>query len=154
MLNLASEILYASLVSRLGVDRAAAESALLATLEHFHIESHNPAVVRAGLSPADYMDTVMQTARFAATLSSAALMADGRDADARLNWKAYVQREIAVAERAQQAVPRPPSSATPPRSTASAADWASATSRPTGSCRASFSRSPPDTRTAAPTSVT
>ncbi|MFE2842602.1 hypothetical protein ACFXKS_03410 [Streptomyces scopuliridis] len=105
MLNFASEILCASLVSRLGVHRAAAESALLATLEHFHAESHNPAVVRVGLSPAEYMDTAMQTSRFAAILSSSALRADGREADARLNWEAYVQREIAAAERAHRAVP-------------------------------------------------
>ncbi|MFF3976993.1 hypothetical protein [Streptomyces sp. NPDC001828] len=105
MLNLASHILCASLANELGIEHAAAESALLATLEQFHIESHNPAVARAGLSPAEYMDTAMQTTRFAATLSSAALMAASRDADAQLNWEAYVQREIAEAERARQAVP-------------------------------------------------
>ncbi|TQK44378.1 hypothetical protein FBY35_5882 [Streptomyces sp. SLBN-118] len=105
MLTIASEILCASLVSRLGVHPAAARSALLATVEHFHAQSHNPAVLRAGLTPAEYMDTAVQTPRFAATLSSSALLADGREADARLNWEAYVQREISAAKRAHRAVP-------------------------------------------------
>lgn len=105
MLTIATDILCASLVARLGVTPAAAEAALYATLQHFHAEAHNPAVARTGLTPADYLNTALQTPRFAATLSASALMADGREADARLNWEAHVQREIADAERAHQAVP-------------------------------------------------
>lgn len=98
------QIICASLVRLLGV-HPAAESALLATLEHFHAQSHNPAVVRAGLTPTEYMETAIQTPRFLATLSSSALLADGREADSRLSWEAYVQREMAVAARAHLAVP-------------------------------------------------
>ncbi|GAA3304901.1 hypothetical protein [Streptomyces cinereospinus] len=105
MHTIASEILCATLVARLGVHPVAAESALLATLEHFHAQSHEPAVARAGFTPAEYMQTAMRTPRFKATLTASALLSDGREADARLSWEAYVQREIAVAERAHQAVP-------------------------------------------------
>lgn len=105
MHTIESAILCASLVGRLGVDPAAAESALLATLEHFHAQSHNPAVVRAGFTPAEWMETALRTPRFKATLTASDLLADGRGADARLSWESFVQREIVVAERAHQAVP-------------------------------------------------
>ncbi|MFE9770617.1 hypothetical protein ACFYOV_02825 [Streptomyces sp. NPDC005931] len=99
------QILCANLANRYGVHPAAAESALLATLEHFHAESHDPAVARAGLTPAQYLNEAVQSPRFAAMLSASALLADGREADARLNWEAYVQREVSAAKRAHEAVP-------------------------------------------------
>ncbi|MCZ4099825.1 hypothetical protein [Streptomyces sp. H39-C1] len=105
MHTIASQILCASLVSRLGVHPAAAESALLATLEHFHAQSRNPVVVGAGFTPAEWMETALRTPRFKATLTASALLADGREADSRLSWEAYVQREMALAQRAHQAVP-------------------------------------------------
>lgn len=105
MHTIESQILCASLVGRLGVHPAAAESALLATLEHFHAQSHNPAVVRAGLTPDEYMEAALRTPRFRATLMASALLADGREADARLSWEAYLQREMSAAKRAHEAVP-------------------------------------------------
>ncbi|MEU9238553.1 hypothetical protein [Streptomyces sp. NPDC048385] len=105
MHTIASQILCASLVARLGVSLDAAESALLATLEHFHAQAHNPAVARAGFTPDEYLLTAMRTPRFKATLTASALMADGRETDSRLSWEAFVQREIAAAECARQAVP-------------------------------------------------
>lgn len=99
------QILCWDVANRLGVHPAAAESALLATLEHFHAEAHHPAVARAGRTPAEYLDVAVTTPRFAATLSSSALMADGREVDARLNWEAYVQREVSAARLAHKAVP-------------------------------------------------
>ncbi|MCK7627266.1 hypothetical protein MUU72_29930 [Streptomyces sp. RS10V-4] len=99
------DILCASLVTTLGVTPAAAEAALHATLQHFHTESHSPTVARTGLAPADYLQTAIQTPRFAAFLAATALKADGRKADARLHWEAFVQREIDAANRAHQAVP-------------------------------------------------
>ncbi|MFJ3229958.1 hypothetical protein [Streptomyces sp. NPDC086787] len=100
-----ADILCASLVARLGVSPDAAESALLATLEHFRAQAHNPAVARAGFTPDEYLLTAARTPRFKATLTASALMADGREVDSRLSWEAYVQREIAAAECAHQAVP-------------------------------------------------
>ncbi|MFD8509826.1 hypothetical protein ACFV27_01570 [Streptomyces antimycoticus] len=105
MHTIESQMLCASLVGRLGVHPAAAESALLATLEHFHAQSHHAAVVRAGLTPAEYMEAALRTPRFRAILTASALLADGREADARLSWEAYVQREMSAAKRAHQAVP-------------------------------------------------
>ncbi|MEW2081055.1 hypothetical protein [Streptomyces sp. NPDC005283] len=105
MLTIAMQILCASVVHRYGVHAAAAESALLATLERFHAESHHPTVVRGGLTPAQYLDVALKTPRFAATLASSALMADGREADARLHWEAYMQREAEASKAAHQAVP-------------------------------------------------
>ncbi|MFH9227635.1 hypothetical protein [Streptomyces lydicus] len=105
MHTIASEILCATLVARLGVHPVAAESALLAPLKHFHAQSHEPAVARAGFMPAEYLQTALRTPRFKATLTASALLADGREGDARLSWEAYVQREIAMAEQAHQAVP-------------------------------------------------
>ncbi|MBX7551502.1 hypothetical protein K1Y78_26555 [Streptomyces sp. tea 10] len=102
---IALQMLCASVVSRFGVHPAAAESALLATLEHFHAEAHSPTVARSGLTPTEYLNESMHTARFSAMLSASALWADGRDIDARLNWKAYVQRETAAAKNAHDAVP-------------------------------------------------
>ncbi|MFI1436543.1 hypothetical protein [Streptomyces lydicus] len=99
------QILCSEVVNRLGVHPAAAESALLATLEHFHAEAHHPAVARAGRTPAEYLAVAVTTPRFAATLSSTALMADGREADARLSWEASVQREMSAAMEAHRAVP-------------------------------------------------
>ncbi|MEV0257687.1 hypothetical protein AB0H82_25945 [Streptomyces sp. NPDC050732] len=105
MHTIGSQILCASLVSQLGVHPAAAESALLATLEHFRTQSHNPAVRRAGLTPDEYMEAALPTPRFRATLIASALMADGRETDARLSWEAHMQREMEAAKRAHQAVP-------------------------------------------------
>ncbi|MFI1100222.1 hypothetical protein [Streptomyces melanogenes] len=97
--------LCASVVNRFGVRTVAVESALLATLEYFHAESRNRAIAQFGLTPAEYLHRAMQTPCFEATLSTGALMADGREADARLNWEAYLQREESTAKRAHQAVP-------------------------------------------------
>ncbi|MFF1542448.1 hypothetical protein [Streptomyces sp. NPDC058291] len=105
MHTIESQILCARLVDRLGVHPAAAESALLATLEHFHAQSHNPGVVWAGLTPDEYMETALRTPRFTATLMASALLADGRETDACLSWEAYMQREMSAAKRAHQAVP-------------------------------------------------
>ncbi|SED60340.1 hypothetical protein SAMN05428942_2114 [Streptomyces sp. 2112.2] len=105
MQPISMQILCADLVHRYGVHPAAAESALLATLEHFHAEAHHPAVAGAGRTPTEYLHVALTTPRFAATLSSSALMADGREVDARLSWEAYVQREMSAAKEAHQAVP-------------------------------------------------
>ncbi|MFJ4688018.1 hypothetical protein [Streptomyces sp. NPDC088789] len=105
MHTIESQILCAGLAASLGVSLNAAESALLATLEHFHAQSHDPAVTRAGFTPDEYLLTAVRTPRFKATLTAGALMADGREADSRLSWEAFLQREIAAAECAHQAVP-------------------------------------------------
>ncbi|WP_063734414.1 hypothetical protein [Streptomyces sp. RTd22] len=105
MHSIALQMLCASVVSRYGVHPDAAESALLATLEHFHAESHDPAVARTGRTSTQYLNEAMQSPRFAAMLSASALMADGREADARLNWEAYVQREVSAARQAHEVVP-------------------------------------------------
>jgi hypothetical protein len=99
------EDLCADLVDRLGVHPAIVAHVLLATVEHFDAESHSALVRQSGLSPAEYLDIVLTTPRFAATLTAGALMAAGREADARLHWDAYVQREAQAANLAHQGVP-------------------------------------------------
>ncbi|KPI32311.1 hypothetical protein [Streptomyces sp. NPDC021608] len=105
MNTIESQILCARLAGRLGVHPAAAETALLATLEHFRAQSHDPGVVWAGLTPDEYMEAALRAPRFRATLQASALVADGREADARLSWEAFMQREMSDAKRAHQAVP-------------------------------------------------
>ncbi|MGM9465347.1 hypothetical protein [Streptomyces murinus] len=101
----AKNILCISLSARLGVTLAAAEAALLTTIEHFQVNSHDPAVLRAGITPADYMQISLRTIHFSALLTCSALIADGRDADALLEWEEYERRTTADAQRAHQAVP-------------------------------------------------
>ncbi|MFB7742460.1 hypothetical protein [Streptomyces sp. NPDC056132] len=105
MHTIESQILCGSLMARLGVSLDAAESALLATLEHCHAQSHDPSVTRAGFTPDEYMLITVRTPRFKAHLTACALLADGREADSRLSWEAFVQREFDAAERARHAVP-------------------------------------------------
>ncbi|KAB1989831.1 hypothetical protein [Streptomyces triticiradicis] len=105
MPNSKAATLRAELVTHLGVTHAAADNALLVTLDRFHSESHEPAVARAGLTPTEYMRTALDTLRFKATLIFTALLADGRGADARLSWEMFIEEEIAVIERAREALP-------------------------------------------------
>ncbi|MEU4166169.1 hypothetical protein AB0F46_04685 [Streptomyces sp. NPDC026665] len=100
-----AETLCAELVAELGVTHAAADSALLVALDRFHSEAHEPAVAGAGLTPAQYMQAAVDTLRFKATLICVALLADGREADARLSWEMFIEEEIAVIERARKALP-------------------------------------------------
>ncbi|MFI5800248.1 hypothetical protein [Streptomyces sp. NPDC051677] len=82
------------------------DAALLVTLNHFASESHDPAVAYTGLTPDQYVALSLSTPRFEATLASAALRVEGREADARLNWEAYVQREQEAARLAHEAIPK------------------------------------------------
>ncbi|MFE1923369.1 hypothetical protein ACFW91_12455 [Streptomyces asoensis] len=100
-----SQILCARLVGRLGVHPGAAQRALLATLEHFRAKSHDPGVVWAGLTPDEYMEAALRTPHFRATLQASALLADGRESDARLSWEVFMKREMSAAQRTHQAVP-------------------------------------------------
>ncbi|MXM62190.1 hypothetical protein GR925_01665 [Streptomyces sp. HUCO-GS316] len=104
-MNTVTQIVLTDLVCRLGVSPAAVETALVKTVQHFDSESRNPIVARTGRTPAEYLATSLTTPRFHAMLASIALKAEGREADARLAWEAYVQREIATATRAHEAVP-------------------------------------------------
>ncbi|MEW2117723.1 hypothetical protein AB0945_21530 [Streptomyces sp. NPDC005474] len=98
--------LCASVVSRLSLRPTTVEAALLVTLHHFSGESRNPAVAHIGLTPDQYVLRSLSTPRFEATLTSAALKAEGREADARLNWEAFVQREKEAARLAHEAIPK------------------------------------------------
>ncbi|MFJ4939044.1 hypothetical protein ACIP8U_34980 [Streptomyces pseudovenezuelae] len=98
--------LCASVVSRLSLRPTTVEAALLVTLHHFSGESRNPAVAHIGLTPDQYVRRSLSTPRFEATLASAALKAEGREADARLNWEAFVQREQEAAKLAHAAIPK------------------------------------------------
>ncbi|WP_405908780.1 hypothetical protein OG742_30725 [Streptomyces sp. NBC_00828] len=98
--------LCASVVRRLSLRPATVEAALLVTLHHFSGESHNPGVAYTGLTPDQYVVLSLSTPRFEATLASAALKAEGREADARLNWEAFVQREQETARLAHEAIPK------------------------------------------------
>ncbi|MDX3130608.1 hypothetical protein PV367_12570 [Streptomyces europaeiscabiei] len=98
--------LCASVVRRLNLSPTTVEAALLVTLHHFSGESHNPAVAYTGLTPDQYVLLSLSTPRFEATLASAALEAEGREADARLNWEAFVQREQETARLAHEAIPK------------------------------------------------
>ncbi|MFJ9907951.1 hypothetical protein ACIRVK_34605 [Streptomyces sp. NPDC101152] len=98
--------LCASVVSRLSLRPTTVEAALLVTLHHFSGESRNPAVAHIGLTPEQYVLRSLSTPRFEATLASAALKAEGREADARLNWEAFVQREQETARLAHEAIPK------------------------------------------------
>ncbi|MFM9596252.1 hypothetical protein ACKI1J_40625 [Streptomyces scabiei] len=104
-MNPVTQIVLTDLVCRLGVSDAAVERALVTTLQHFTAESRNPIVALTGRTPAQYLDTSLTTPRFHAMLASIALKIEGREADARLAWEAYVQREIATATRAHEALP-------------------------------------------------
>ncbi|MGR3872739.1 hypothetical protein ACUXZZ_29790 [Streptomyces graminifolii] len=98
--------LCASVVSRLSLRPTTVEAALLVTLHHFSGESRDPAVAYIGLTPDQYVLRSLSTPRFEATLVSAALKAEGREVDARLNWEALVQREQETARLAHEAVPK------------------------------------------------
>ncbi|MFG2022275.1 hypothetical protein [Streptomyces sp. NPDC048825] len=98
--------LCASVVRRLSLRLTTVEAALLVTLHHFSSESRNPAVAYIGLTPEQYVVLSISTPRFEATLASAALKAEGREADARLNWEAFVQREQEAARLAHEAIPK------------------------------------------------
>ncbi|WP_105968376.1 hypothetical protein [Streptomyces geranii] len=98
--------LCASVVSRLSLRPTTVEAALLVTLHLFSGESRNPAVAHIGLTPDQYVLRSLSTTRFEATLASAALKAEGREADARLNWEAFVQREQESARLAHEAIPK------------------------------------------------
>ncbi|MER6204650.1 hypothetical protein [Streptomyces sp. NPDC001642] len=97
--------LCASVVNRLSLRPTTVEAALLVTLHHFSGESRNPAVAYIGLAPDQYVLRSLSTPRFEATLASAALKAEGREADARLNWEAFVQQEQDTARLAHEALP-------------------------------------------------
>ncbi|ELP68549.1 hypothetical protein STRTUCAR8_03605 [Streptomyces turgidiscabies Car8] len=96
--------LCANVVSRLSLRPTTVEAALLVTLHHFSGESRNPAVAHIGLTPDQYVLRSLSTPRFEATLASAALNAEGREADARLNWEAFVQREQEAARLAHETI--------------------------------------------------
>ncbi|MFC8671443.1 hypothetical protein ACFUEN_02070 [Streptomyces griseorubiginosus] len=98
--------LCASVASRLSLRPTTVNDALLATLHHFSGESRNPAVANIGLTPDQYVQRSLSTPRFEATLASTALKAEGREADARLNWEAFVQREQEAARHAHEAIPK------------------------------------------------
>lgn len=98
--------LCASVVSRLSLPATTVEAALLVTLHHFSGESRNPAVAHIGLTSDQYVLRSLSTPRFEATLASAAPKAEGREADARLNWEAFVQREQEAARLAHEAIPK------------------------------------------------
>ncbi|MFI6464582.1 hypothetical protein [Streptomyces sp. NPDC050538] len=98
--------LCASVVHRLSLRPTTVEAALLVTLHHFSGESRNPAVAYIGLTPDQYVLRSLSTPRFEATLASVALKAEGREADARLNWEAFVQREQEAARLAHEAIPK------------------------------------------------
>lgn len=99
--------LCASVVRRLSLRPTTVEAALLVTLHHFSGESHNPAVAHIGLTPdQQYVVLSLSIPRFEATFASAALKAEGREADARLNWEAFVQREQETARLAHKAIPK------------------------------------------------
>ncbi|MEU6475363.1 hypothetical protein ABZ858_00460 [Streptomyces sp. NPDC047017] len=100
-----TDMMCVNLVNRLDVTMDAARSALDTTLHRVHIESHDPRVANAGLTPADYLTIALRTPRFAAMHSAGALRDDGREADARLSWEAYLEREMTNATGAHQAVP-------------------------------------------------
>ncbi|MFD9791305.1 hypothetical protein ACFWXK_10165 [Streptomyces sp. NPDC059070] len=99
------EALCASVADRFGVGPAAVEGALLFALEYVLAEAWNPAVAELGLTPAEYLRRAVETPYFEATLSTSALIADGREAEARQNWESYRQREQEAVKRAHQAVP-------------------------------------------------
>ncbi|MEV4444592.1 hypothetical protein [Streptomyces mirabilis] len=98
--------LCASVVRRFSLRSTTVEAALLVTLHHFSSESHNPAVAHIGLTPDQYVALSLSTPRFEATLVSAALKAEGRAADARLNWEAFVKREQEAARLAHESIPK------------------------------------------------
>ncbi|KFF97996.1 hypothetical protein IQ62_27105 [Streptomyces scabiei] len=98
--------LCASVVRRLSLRPTTVEAALLVTLHRFSGESHNPAVAYIGHTPDQYVVLSLSTPRFEATLASAALKAEGRETDARLNWETFVQREQETARLAHEAIPK------------------------------------------------
>ncbi|MBP5905757.1 hypothetical protein F3K40_08230 [Streptomyces sp. LBUM 1478] len=89
----------------LGVHPDAAARALRAALDLFRAQAHHPAIVNAGITPAEYLGLALKSDRFKAMLIAATLTAAGRDADARLTWTAYLDREMETTRLAQQAVP-------------------------------------------------
>ncbi|MFD5428250.1 hypothetical protein [Streptomyces sp. NPDC127084] len=105
MHNIALQFICATFASRYGIHPASTESALLATLDQIHAESHDPTVARSGLTPDQYRRESIRTPRFTAMVTAAALWAEGREADSRLAWEAYVQQEASDAEHAHRAVP-------------------------------------------------
>ncbi|MFI9149445.1 hypothetical protein [Streptomyces sp. NPDC053367] len=95
----------AHVIQNLGVSPAAARHAVGATIRHFDAESTNPAIINAGLTSDEYLQRAVTTRRFTATFVAAAVHADGREADARLVWAVFLQREASAARTAHRAVP-------------------------------------------------
>ncbi|WP_329318041.1 hypothetical protein [Streptomyces sp. NBC_01262] len=97
--------LSARVAQELGVHPDAAARALRAALGLFRAQAHHPVIANTGMTPAEYLGLALQSDRFTALLIAATLTAAGRDADARLAWAAYLDREMSATKLAHEAVP-------------------------------------------------
>lgn len=105
-MNPVTQIPLTDLVCRLGVRTETVQRALSDTVQQLDQESHDPSVARTGRTPAQHLAISLTTPRAHAMVESIALRLEGREADARLLWEAYVLREITTATRAYEAVPK------------------------------------------------
>ncbi|WJV48937.1 hypothetical protein [Streptomyces flavofungini] len=104
--SIALKALRARIARRHGIHPDIVENAQRITLKHFHAEAQEPAVALAGHACDHYLRLAIPTTRFAATLTSSSLLIADREADGRLHWEAYVQREAAAATAIHRALPK------------------------------------------------
>ncbi|MEV0444983.1 hypothetical protein AB0I84_21605 [Streptomyces spectabilis] len=104
-MNNALQALAARLVARLDIHPHSVDTALKYTVDEWRARASHPVIARSGLTLTQCLNTATRTSNFRATASWRALTLDGRDADARLLWANYLQREASAARRALQAVP-------------------------------------------------
>ncbi|WP_435970263.1 hypothetical protein [Streptomyces sp. Qhu_M48] len=92
-------------ITRFGLPPSVAESAVRRVLWQFQAEARNPAIARAGRTPAEYLAAALPGPRFTAAVHSTALALAGREADAELLWDAHVKAEREAVQRAHLDVP-------------------------------------------------